>query len=802
MSRVRNNSKRRRQRKAGLSGGALLAGQLAGHLAGAPPAQAVALTVTNTNDAGAGSLRAALATSNASTGVTDTITFSGAGATGTILLTTGQLVISDDVTIIGPGAPTLAVDGNSNGNRVFYVHSLTEDINVTISGLTVTHGDRSSVYGLGGGIGVVDENLILREMTITQNSGAEGGGIHATRARLTIIDCEISDNDTIGDGAGLRSVDTDLTVTGTDFLTNDSGEDGGGVAITSSGSGSSSIHRSIVADNVTDFEGGGIYVSGVARPMTISALELADNSAVRGGGLWVGHEDVGTPDPLVLSDSMVSGNTALFTGGGVFFYGHANDSGRLVVERSTIVGNDGAEGAGMALVNGVPSGSVVTHSVLVTNSTISGNNANELLYLVPARGGGIWADLDGYDGDIMSVVVEHSTIAENSAAGVNGAPVGGGAVNTGTSPVTLDHTIVADNTAPDGTGNDLAGPFSVDWSLIEDPAGASPNPALNANNVTGVDPQLEPLADNVGTTLTHMIPITSPAFNRGDPAFAPPPIFDQRGLARVSGLPGPNRRIDIGAVEVQFQRSALPAVVNQSVNYHLRESLTTGQINLGPYVLGTTPLVPVMGDWDGDGMRTPGYFKGGQFFLSNEIDGSGTIVNFTFGDSRGFPVVGDWDGDKDEEVAVFRAGTWLVRANTSPTSTTVGPFTFGSGTWPLTVPVAGDWNGDGIDGIGYYLPNGAGVGTWTLRQTAIASGPSAGSFNFEAAQPGYPVVGDWDGNGTDTFGTKTGATWSLTNDPAASGTHVVDPLYVFNFTVNAPQDLPVVWTSGVEAVEP
>jgi hypothetical protein len=35
------------------------------------------------------------------------------------------------------------------------------------------------------------------------------------------------------------------------------------------------------------------------------------------------------------------------------------------------------------------------------------------------------------------------------------------------------------------------------------------------------------------------------------------------------------------------------------------------------------------------------------------------------------------------EVAVFRGGTWLVRSNTSPTATTVGPFTFGSGTWPL-----------------------------------------------------------------------------------------------------------------------
>ena len=45
------------------------------------------------------------------------------------------------------------------------------------------------------------------------------------------------------------------------------------------------------------------------------------------------------------------------------------------------------------------------------------------------------------------------------------------------------------------------------------------------------------------------------------------------------------------------------------------------------------------------------------------------------------------------------------------------------------------------------------------------------------------------------MGTKTGATWSLSNTHVGSAP-VVDPLYVFNFSIDAPKDLPVVWTYG------
>src|SRR5262249_37351883 len=66
-------------------------------------------TVANLNDSGAGSLRQAIMDANAAAGA-DMIEFQ--GVSGTITLTSGQLKISDGLTINGPGMDVLAVSGN------------------------------------------------------------------------------------------------------------------------------------------------------------------------------------------------------------------------------------------------------------------------------------------------------------------------------------------------------------------------------------------------------------------------------------------------------------------------------------------------------------------------------------------------------------------------------------------------------------------------------------------------------------------------------------------------------------------
>ena len=109
----------------------LLAASFANGLAGrrddGSKARAITCTVTSTADSGPGTLRDCLASA------VDTI--DATGLSGTILLTSGELQVTHNVTIDGPGAANLAVNGNATF-RVFDNFAS----NVTISGLTITNG--------------------------------------------------------------------------------------------------------------------------------------------------------------------------------------------------------------------------------------------------------------------------------------------------------------------------------------------------------------------------------------------------------------------------------------------------------------------------------------------------------------------------------------------------------------------------------------------------------------------------------------------------------------------------------------
>src|SRR6185503_14308334 len=78
------------------------------------PITAATITVTSTNDFGSGSLRQAI--EDAAFG--DTINFA---VTGTITLTNGELLITNNLTLVGPGATNLTLGGF--GARIFEIGS-------------------------------------------------------------------------------------------------------------------------------------------------------------------------------------------------------------------------------------------------------------------------------------------------------------------------------------------------------------------------------------------------------------------------------------------------------------------------------------------------------------------------------------------------------------------------------------------------------------------------------------------------------------------------------------------------------
>ena len=102
-----------------------------------PHAQGATLTVSNCNDAGAGSLRAAVAAA----GSGDTIDATQLTC-GTITLSTGSIAVAvDDLTINGPGPDALVISNGAKYGRVFN-HAGTGAL--TLTGMHIYHGVVSS----------------------------------------------------------------------------------------------------------------------------------------------------------------------------------------------------------------------------------------------------------------------------------------------------------------------------------------------------------------------------------------------------------------------------------------------------------------------------------------------------------------------------------------------------------------------------------------------------------------------------------------------------------------------------------
>jgi hypothetical protein len=458
-------------------------------LIGAPGLEAATFTVTNLDDAGAGSLRQAVLDANAAAGA-DIIEFQ-AALSGTITLTTGQIAISDSVSIQGPGAATITVSGNS-ASRIFYLYSGSSLIDVTVSDLTLSGGGGGVTFG--GAIIDFGENLELDNVVITGCAATAGGGAVAA-------------TDLSGDGMQFTVRDSNITG-------NQSGRDGGAVYFYATG-GAFTVENSVISGNDAVDDGGGVYLYNITDDLTVTNSTVSGNTADGfGGGIYFYQTDGGaqTVDHSTLSDNSAAYGGALF---GVFA------DTPLTIDHSTLSGN--SAGVGGATFNAFVFGSTMG----VVNSTVSGNQA--------ANGGGGLFLYGLYAGGTMSV--EHTTVAGNSTT----AGTGGGLFSN-TDAMTVSNSIVADNT-PDDLGSGAGNGFNVDFSLIENDGTAVYNNV--AGNILDTDPQLGALAPNGGLTLTHKPAAGSPAVNAGDPAFVAPPNTDQRDLPRLA-----NGQIDMGSVEL------------------------------------------------------------------------------------------------------------------------------------------------------------------------------------------------------------------------------------------------------------
>ena len=246
------------------------------------------------------SLREALALSDASTGVTDTITFADTLDGQTIDLTLGELTINDGVIVRHDGDSRVTIDAAGNSRVLTIPAESTFD--VTLSGLVITGG---ATTDLGNDVD-------------TDDDGGDGGGIRSfTSGTLTIENSVVTGNSTSGDEA-----------------------DGGGIFARN---GTLDLVASTVSDNTTSgsyVAGGGIYSEGILTitDSTISGnvqTDTSDDPFVTGGGIF----NQSLTGQLTLTNSTVSGNSSL-NGGGIANYGMAT------ITHSTITLNEATSGGG------------------------------------------------------------------------------------------------------------------------------------------------------------------------------------------------------------------------------------------------------------------------------------------------------------------------------------------------------------------------------------------------------------------------------------------------------------------------
>jgi len=519
---------------------------------------AATFTVLNNNDSGAGSLRSAITLANTSP-PPNTINFDSA-VTGSIVLTTGQIHVAGPMSIVGPGATVLKIDGNAN-DRILSIYTTDPacpaldgpDYLVSISGLRFSNGRRSgsnaagaiftehslaldsvtidnSVAGAGGGVAFATQysgqSLSINNAQFLNNTGqplsgaadAFGGALavyekcstHTTPVTVSISNSIFSGNQVapttlsaIG-GAIASDSSADITIADTRIVNN-------GI----------SVPTSPMGDQV--YDGGG--VGGLAKSLTITRSEISGNTfagpagahVTRAGGILLTNrasdlQGAGDAFIVTIIDSTISNNAASATAGGILVVGNVS----LELDNSTVNGNSAPLGeAGGILIS--------------TDATIPPSASTA---------------------DVPTLTISSSIVA-NSSSGVD---------------IATDATV---------------GPFSIfaSNSLLESVCQVTCNVTVSgAGNLFGVDPMLGPLAFNGGPTQTHALVAGGPAIDAGSNPLAL--TTDQRGpgYARVIGAAA-----DIGAYEF----NPVPAPTLQSA-VSRRVHGTAGTFDL-PLSLVTPP---------------------------------------------------------------------------------------------------------------------------------------------------------------------------------------------------------------------
>ncbi len=422
-----------------------------------------------------------------------TVTFN-CGAAPHTLVVTKALRVAKATVIDGNGQITLSGGGKT---RILYFDSAYDQATprLTVQRLTFKDGKSApggddtavgggAIYRDGGSLTVIDCTF-LNNQAPSPGQDIAGGAIYGFGGGETVIVGSTFVGNSASNGGAVGSLNGNLTLTNSTFTGNQAtGTDG------NPGNGGA---------------GGAIYMDGGKETVTLCGVKIQGNKAgaIGGGFFRVSNDNTGK---LVMERTTVDGNQVTASGkgnaGGMYLQGLEITMSRSTVSRNTAFFNGGLWlGANC--------------KVTLTNVTVAENTATG------SNGGGLWlASASG--------TLQNCTIANNHSTGANqisGAIFGGN--------VTLKNTLIAGNTAmytPNCNEKQGAGGGNLQW----------PGTAPCTTDVLVKDPLLGPLSDRGGETETMEPGASSPALGHGSGC----PAIDQRGSPRKEPC-------TTGAVEVE-----------------------------------------------------------------------------------------------------------------------------------------------------------------------------------------------------------------------------------------------------------
>jgi predicted outer membrane repeat protein len=266
---------------------------------------AITHTVTSNASSGIGTLRQLV--NDAASG--DTIMFNTAI---TSIILSSQIRIEKDITIIGGSGNTILSGGNSS--KIFIFNG---EFEVTIKNINFTRGN---VVISGGAIEVNNSifngsTLTLENCNFSQNYATVGGAaIYIVVQRFTsviAINCNFTNNSCSYHGGAVcaHDVNSFFTAINCSFRNNTAPEGGALYLGSAVNNGPPSTLIDCVFENNTATEGGAIYIFGRST-LDISNSRIGFNSAVRGGGLYIG-----------------SGDNVVYDNDNVWYENHATEAG-------------------------------------------------------------------------------------------------------------------------------------------------------------------------------------------------------------------------------------------------------------------------------------------------------------------------------------------------------------------------------------------------------------------------------------------------------------------------------------------